>query len=1004
MPQFSVVIPAYNNAEYLPGCLDSLKAQSFADWEAIVVIDASPDNCKEIAERYAAEDERFVVLAKAVNGGAHLARRDGVAAASGDFITFLDADDELDPDTLRLLSAVLPSEERQIVHFGLKCVGEDVDEGRARSFEAWANSGSGQLDRDELLSAIFQTPPHKGGKDWNVDHRLVSASFAKAAFERMTSERLSRAEDGYEAFVLASLSAGEVSHDEIAGYLYHIGRGVTSDRELTSDRFITETRDLLDCSRAAEDISASLGDEKVLAAARAFNDRLVESAANEWFERVPLAEKEKAFSAFVDLAGREEAATNLMRFARDLSYSALSKGEPYSETSLYAKWKARAEELMRDCEEPTHRYLKYRKSAAEHIEEIKVRSRNSKYAASPVRIFVSTHKDVDLFDSTILQPVQVGCANAAYKFPWAFHDDEGDNISDQNPMYCELTTQYWAWKNVDAEYYGFCHYRRYFDFSDVRHKENAWGMVLDGYINGQTQKRYGLDDKTILKAIEGYDVITTESKDLSKFPGPDHTPLAQYEAAPLLHVEDLHRVIAILNEMHPDYAEDAEAFLLGKCSRFCNMFIMRKKVFQDYCAWLFPILERFVEATDFSLYSVEAIRTPGHLAERLFNIYLLHQERTGANLRVKELQSVQFEHPERSRLELSVPYEEASDRKIVPVVFAADDGYVPMVTTTIRSMLDNADPTRFYDVVVLTSNITGEHQELMRDCLIGESDNVMLRFHDVSSVMNEFDLATNNAHIGIETYYRFIIQHVMPEYKKVLYLDSDLVIEGDVAKLYDIELGDNLLAATRDVDYLGNLNMNDGWRLEYTKTKLGMKDPYAYFQAGVLLLNIAEMRKAYSTRQWLEFASVRDFIFDDQDVLNAHCQGRVVYLDQAWNVMHDCGNRVANVYPFAPAYAYKEYMSARQNPLIRHYAGCDKPWNLPGCDWGQHYWKYARETPFYEDLIALLCNTRPKRNRMPAPALGENNPIRKIVDPLMPLGSRRREVAKIIGRTLRGRE
>ena len=59
------------------------------------------------------------------------------------------------------------------------------------------------------------------------------------------------------------------------------------------------------------------------------------------------------------------------------------------------------------------------------------------------------------------------------------HDDEGENISDKNPMYCELTAQYWAWKNLDADYYGFCHYRRYFNFSDTVYEEDPWGNVLD---------------------------------------------------------------------------------------------------------------------------------------------------------------------------------------------------------------------------------------------------------------------------------------------------------------------------------------------------------------------------------------------------------------------------------------------------------------------------------------------------------------------------------------------
>ena len=89
-----------------------------------------------------------------------------------------------------------------------------------------------------------------------------------------------------------------------------------------------------------------------------------------------------------------------------------------------------------------------------------------------IAIFVSTHKPVHRFESSIMQLVQVGAAQAKVRFADTLHDDEGENISERNPAYCELTTQYWAWKqNLDVDYVGFCHYRRYFDFNPEHHTE-----------------------------------------------------------------------------------------------------------------------------------------------------------------------------------------------------------------------------------------------------------------------------------------------------------------------------------------------------------------------------------------------------------------------------------------------------------------------------------------------------------------------------------------------------
>ena len=77
-----------------------------------------------------------------------------------------------------------------------------------------------------------------------------------------------------------------------------------------------------------------------------------------------------------------------------------------------------------------------------------------------INIFVACHKDFYVPENKYLIPVQVGAKNAAAKLDMVA-DDTGENISELNPYFCELTAQYWAWKNVDCEYYGFFHYRRY---------------------------------------------------------------------------------------------------------------------------------------------------------------------------------------------------------------------------------------------------------------------------------------------------------------------------------------------------------------------------------------------------------------------------------------------------------------------------------------------------------------------------------------------------------------
>ena len=239
----------------------------------------------------------------------------------------------------------------------------------------------------------------------------------------------------------------------------------------------------------------------------------------------------------------------------------------------------------------------------------------------------------------------------------------------------------------------------------------------------------------------------------------------------------------------------------------------------------------------------------------------------------------------------------------------------------------------------------------------------------------------------------------------MLYLDCDLVVNGDVAELFDVELGDNAIAAVPDVDFIGNLNMKNGERAEYVDRQLRMRDAYGYFQAGVLVMNLDRMRKIHTVREWLEIASKPGYIYNDQDILNAECEGLITYLDYSWNVMHDCADRVNGVFAFAPANVYKAYMESRKAPKIVHYAGFDKPWKNPWCDFAPLYWSYAQETPFVLQMIAAMSGVeRPAPQQHHERAIAEDSPIRKYVDTFAPTGSKQRELMKVVARKLQGKQ
>ncbi len=1017
MPALSIIIPAYNVGQYLSECLESVINQTFGDIEAIVVDDGSTDNTDAIAQSMAARDSRIHVITNNPNQGTHRTRMIGTEHATGEYTFFLDGDDALSPDMCKELIDELKRHPADILHYGLTVIGaNDLLEEERQAFETFNNAPTPDSTGLDIVRDIYDED-YGQHVDWRFTQRVYRTELLKHAFSLMTKDRLGRSQDGYECFVVSALAQSYHSYKSCRGYIYYYGRGISGTAMIGASKFDSYCHHFKADFDAAFQFADSQYSENLRRYATGFQHKATEILANDWAIRLSPEDQKAGAQSLANVFGSATACREIYRFIRDKAYALFDANDTTTSIDDLYRWVDIAQSLEPVSEdtdsETLRRYREMRRVAFRHFHDLNDLRQNwkrlSMNANQSIRIFVTTHKTVDLPESNLLQPVQVGMKPGSPRFGWAFHDDDGENISDKNPMYCELTTQYWAWKNVDTEYYGFCHYRRYFNFSNTVYEENPYGEIMDDYIDADAVAKYGLDDRTITDAVQGYDVITTRYGNLKEIIEKHGTPKAVWEAAPKLIDEDLHRMYDILCAMHPDYKQDAIAFLNGNRSCFCNMFIMKKEIFFDYCEWLFPLLEQFEKCTDMTHYSKEALRTPGHLAERLLNIYLMHHKRISSGWKTKELQCVHFTNPEPEE-KLSPLDVDVASSSIVPVVFAADDNYVPQLTTTIYSAMVNASSDRFYDVVVLQRNIAWDKQERLRTFFSQRFPNMQLRFTNVDRQVAGVKLTTNNEHISVETYYRFLIQQVLPFYNKVLYLDSDIVINGDIAELFDTELGDNLLAAVHDIDFLGNLNVKHGLRMKYAKSVLKMHDPYSYFQAGVLVLNTRAMREQYTIEEWLTYASNPEYIYNDQDVLNAHCEGKVVFLDWDWNVMHDCGGRVANVFSYAPNYAYDAYMDSRNHPKIIHYAGYEKPWVNPDCDFASIYWRYARETPFYERLLKKVVKanaTEPSvggsKTQRHERAIGEDNKLRTIVDPLLPLGSRRREALKAVGRVVRGR-
>ena len=566
-----------------------------------------------------------------------------------------------------------------------------------------------------------------------------------------------------------------------------------------------------------------------------------------------------------------------------------------------------------------------------------------------IKIYISCHKKCYLPKHDLLYPIQVGAAKSKTRFDGMLHDDEGENISKKNQSYCELTAQYWAWKHEEADYYGFFHYRRYMSFADETFETNKFQDVEMEYLTDNALNKLNLDKDVMTRKIKQYDIIATPPVNLPELNSDLHNNFDQYVLTPYQYKEDIEVLLDIIKEKYPDFYEIAyRYFYKDTLGYYCNMFIMTRELFHQYSEWLFTILEEHEKRRDYSEYTIDGKRISGYLGERLFGIYYIYLKNTG-KYKTCELQRTLF-------MNVDVPekIEPAFTEKNVPIVIATNDYYAPYISTLLLSIREHASETNNYDILVLSHDIREDNKKNLLDTL-KEKKNFSLRFTDPGSLLDGYDLYTRG-HFSVETYYRLVLPEMLYSYDKILYIDVDMIAVADLAELYHTDVEGYLLAAAYDPDTAGLYNGFQPDKKAYMDKELALENPYHYFQAGTLLMNLKEFRRTFTTKEILDVAASKEWQLLDQDILNKLCEHKVKILDMSWNVMYDyAGVRIRQIIRLAPEWLYLEYMEARKHPKIIHYAGPEKPWLFPEGDFASIYWDYAKQTPYYEVMLYRMA-------------------------------------------------
>lgn len=269
----------------------------------------------------------------------------------------------------------------------------------------------------------------------------------------------------------------------------------------------------------------------------------------------------------------------------------------------------------------------------------------------------------------------------------------------------------------------------------------------------------------------------------------------------------------------------------------------------------------------------------------------------------------------------------------IPIFFAVDDNYVPCLAVSIKSLIANSSKDYYYSIKILYTDISEEHQKSIEKF---EQENVGIEFVDLNYYIEKIkDKLFTRDYYSKTTYFRLFIPNLYPQYSKALYLDSDVIVLSDIANLYNIDMEDNLVAAAPDEVILYTKVFS-----EYAEKVVGVSDYRNYFNAGVLLMNLDELKKIHFQDKFMRLLETIKFtVAQDQDYLNRLCKGRVKLIDGTWNKMPSFCNELPN-----------------ENLNLIHYNLAYKPWHFEDIAYKDYFWEYAKQTEYFEEFKRIQEN------------------------------------------------
>ena len=269
--------------------------------------------------------------------------------------------------------------------------------------------------------------------------------------------------------------------------------------------------------------------------------------------------------------------------------------------------------------------------------------------------------------------------------------------------------------------------------------------------------------------------------------------------------------------------------------------------------------------------------------------------------------------------------------KVVPVFYTITDDYAKYAAASISSLMKHSNPKRYYRIIIMYDRLSLLNRWRLRNMV---TRNCAIEFHKMKYnlylqiVLRYCAKRSGSGDFFARPvyYYRAFIARIFLQYDKGIYVDSDTIMMGDIGDLYDIDLGDDVIAARVDPKVAMVPEFVD-----YVQKALGVPAK-EYINSGVLLMDLKKLRKLHYVTQMTDLIKQdADLVAPDQDYLNVILKGKIKHLDKKWNLQPEGENP--------------------KGAKLLHFNLSKKPWYHDDVNCGEEFWNAVKGTGFYGDLM-----------------------------------------------------